>query len=90
MFPYLPATPEEERFILDCLGLKTADEVFKDIPDSIRVKKKLKLEQPKSELEVERLLSSLSERNLATPGKHLCFWALVFMIIIYHLLFVLH
>jgi glycine dehydrogenase subunit 1 len=64
MFPYLPATPEEERFILDRLGLKTADEVFKDIPDSIRVKKKLKLEQPKSELEVERLLSSLSERNL--------------------------
>lgn len=64
MFPYLPATPEEEKLILDRLGLKTADEVFKYIPDSIRLKKNIGLEPPKSELEVVRILKYLSERNL--------------------------
>lgn len=64
MFPYLPATPEEEKIILDRLGLNTADEIFRDIPDSIRLKKNMNLEQPKSELEVERILKDLSGRNL--------------------------
>ena len=64
MYPYLPATPEDEKVILDRLGLKTADEVFAEIPQSIRLKKGLDLEGPKSELEVERILKALSEQNL--------------------------
>ena len=46
MFPYLPATLEDEKVILNRLGLNTADEVFQHIPDTIRLKKELKLEQP--------------------------------------------
>jgi glycine dehydrogenase subunit 1 len=64
MFPYLPATLEDEKVILNRLGLNTADEVFQHIPDTIRLKKELKLEQPKSELEVEGILKNLSGRNL--------------------------
>ena len=64
MLPYLPATPEDENVILDQLGLKTADEVFHEIPQSIRLKKGLNLEGSKSELEVEGILKALSEQNL--------------------------
>jgi glycine dehydrogenase subunit 1 len=64
MFPYLPATPEDEKVILDKLGLHSADELFRGIPESIRLKKELNLEAPKSELEVQRVLSDLSSQNL--------------------------
>jgi glycine dehydrogenase subunit 1 len=64
MFPYLPATPEDERIILDKLGLHSADEVFHTIPESIRLKRELNLDAPKSELEVERILSDMSGQNL--------------------------
>ena len=72
MFPYLPATPEDEKIILDRLGLRCADEVFGDIPESIRLKRDLDLEGPKSELEVERILRNLSDRNL-DAGKAVMF-----------------
>ena len=64
MFPYLPATSQDENYILKCLSLQSADEVFKDIPDSVRLKRDLKLDDPKSELEVERILKHLSEQNV--------------------------
>ena len=38
MFSYLPATPEDEKYILTP-GLKTVEEVPKDIPDFVRLKK---------------------------------------------------
>ena len=72
MFPYLPATPEDEKIILDRLGLRCADEVFGDIPESIRLKRDLDLEGPKSELEVERILRNLSDQNL-DAGKAVMF-----------------
>src|SRR5690554_2210940 len=71
MFSYLPATPEDEKYILDRLGLKTVEEVFKDIPDSVRLKENLNLEKPKSELEVERILRGLSEHNLSADNTPL-------------------
>ena len=37
--------------------------MFTDIPEQIRLKKKLDLENPKSELEVEKILKKLSQRN---------------------------
>src|SRR5665647_194613 len=66
MFPYIPATPEDERKILDKLGLNSIEEVFNHIPDSIRLKRELQLGSPKSELEVEELLQELSNQNLDT------------------------
>ena len=66
MFPYIPATPEDERKILDKLGLNSIEEVFNYIPDSIRLKRELQLGSPKSELEVEELLQELSNQNLDT------------------------
>ena len=64
MFPYLPATPEDETKILEKLGLHSAEDVFEDIPPSIRLQKDPNLERPKSELEVERILKDLCSRNL--------------------------
>ena len=69
MFPYLSTTPEQERIKLDRLGLQKADELFRDIPDTIRLKKGLDLEQPKSELEVVQILKHLSRCNWNSDNK---------------------
>ena len=63
LFPYIPCTPEDEKYMLDSLGLTSVEELFTDIPEQIRLKKKLDLENPKSELEVEKILKKLSQRN---------------------------
>ena len=39
MFPYIPCTPEDEKYMLDCLGLTSVEELFTDIPEQIRLKK---------------------------------------------------
>ncbi|HHU79093.1 MAG TPA: aminomethyl-transferring glycine dehydrogenase subunit GcvPA [Clostridiales bacterium] len=63
MFPYLPATPEDEKIILERLGLNATEEIFRDIPESVRLKRDLKLDDPKSELEMGLILKSLSRKN---------------------------
>ena len=62
MFPYLPATPEDEKIILERLGLNATEEIFRDIPESVRLKRDLKLDDPKSELEMGLILKSLSRK----------------------------
>ena len=64
MYTYLPATGQDVSYILKCLGLQSVDEVFQDIPDSVRLKRNLNLDSPKSELEVERILKRLSDQNV--------------------------
>ncbi|MGI6537352.1 MAG: aminomethyl-transferring glycine dehydrogenase subunit GcvPA [Caldicoprobacterales bacterium] len=64
MFPYLPTTKAEEEAMLNRLGIQSIDDLFNNIPDSIKLKRKLDLEDPKSEIEVERLLQGFSNQNL--------------------------
>jgi len=49
--------------MLAYLGLNTVDDLFNNIPDNIRLKEKLNLEQPKSELEIKNILKKLSDSN---------------------------
>jgi glycine dehydrogenase subunit 1 len=64
MFPYLPATPSDIKTMLERLGLDSTEQLFHDIPDSIRLNRDLDLEEPKSELEVEEIMKGLSDENL--------------------------
>lgn len=36
MFPYIPVTPEDEKKMLDSIGLNSLDDLFSDIPESIK------------------------------------------------------
>jgi len=49
--------------MLDEIGVKTAEDLFADIPEKIRFKGKLSLPSPKSEYEVKKHIESLLSRN---------------------------
>lgn len=66
MFPYIPATDEDEKEMLNSIGLNSLDELFSDIPESIKLKKSLSLPEGLSELELSRYLDSLANKNLST------------------------
>ena len=66
MFPYIPHTEEDVKFMLETLGMKELEDLFSDIPKEVRLNRELKLDAPKSELEVQRLLGGLAGKNTST------------------------
>lgn len=66
MFPYIPVTPEDEKKMLDSIGLNSLDDLFSDIPESIKLKRALNLPEGLSELELSKYLDTLADKNLST------------------------
>lgn len=44
-FRYLPMTEDDKQKMLDTIGIKTTDELFSDIPSSIRLSEPLNLKK---------------------------------------------
>ncbi|WPC42161.1 aminomethyl-transferring glycine dehydrogenase subunit GcvPA [Clostridium sp. JS66] len=65
MFPYIPVTPEDEKKMLDSIGLNSLDDLFSDIPESIKLKRALNLPEGLSELELSKYLDTLADKNLS-------------------------
>lgn len=63
MYPYIANRIEDEKIMLKAIGLETVEELFEDIPESIRLSRVLNLPRSKSELEVTRELEALAGRN---------------------------
>lgn len=63
MYPYIPHTSEDEKQMLESIGLNSIDELFSDIPEDIALKRGLNLAPSKSELEVSDYLTKLSQKN---------------------------
>ena len=63
MMPYLPQTETEIREMLSDIAVSGIDELFRDIPDSVRLKRPLELPEGKSEFEVVRELAGLAGKN---------------------------
>ncbi|MDO4178378.1 MAG: aminomethyl-transferring glycine dehydrogenase subunit GcvPA [Phascolarctobacterium sp.] len=59
---YIPNTLEERQEMLESMGLKSMDELFVDIPASMRAKE-LNIEAAKSEIEVRRIVEGLASEN---------------------------
>ncbi|KMT20928.1 aminomethyl-transferring glycine dehydrogenase subunit GcvPA [Clostridium cylindrosporum] len=72
MFPYIPNTCEEREAMLKSIGMNSIDDLFSDIPEELKLNRRLDLEAPYSELEISRKLSSLSNKNLTTD-EAVCF-----------------
>lgn len=63
-YRYLPMTDEDREAMLDTIGVKQVDELFADIPHSIRFKGKLNIPSALSEPELIRHMRGLANKNL--------------------------
>lgn len=66
MYPYIPLSQEEEREMLDRIGVSSIKDLFKDIPEEVSLDGDLDLPEAKSELEVMSYLSKLASMNVTT------------------------
>ena len=61
--PYLPHTDEDIRRMLEVAGVSSVNDLFSDIPESIRYKGQIKLPHGSSESEIRKELVLLSQKN---------------------------
>jgi glycine dehydrogenase subunit 1 len=69
---YLSVTQEDREQMLAAIGASTVEELFRDLPEGVRLARKLELEPALSELELAQHVSALAERNAHT-GVELSF-----------------
>ncbi|WP_271001207.1 aminomethyl-transferring glycine dehydrogenase subunit GcvPA [Listeria seeligeri] len=63
---YLPMTTQDEKEMLDTIGVASIDDLFQDIPEKIRFKRDYNLKPAKSETALLRELSKLASKNANT------------------------
>src|SRR5437868_1661019 len=69
---YIPHTEEDRREMLATIGAKSIDELFRDIPENLRVKGELNIPSYLDEARLYSHLSELSRRN-TNLVKTVCF-----------------
>ena len=72
MSQYIPNTDEDKAQMLSALGLKSIDDLFTDIPDELKLKRKLSLPEGMSELELSSHMKEVASKN-TTTGSSACF-----------------
>lgn len=60
---YLPMTEQDKNEMLQAIGVSTVDELFNDIPESVRFKGEYSIKKAKSEPELMKELSALASSN---------------------------
>ena len=63
-FAYFPHTDEDIRVMLDRIGLKSADELYSDVPQNVIYKGEFDIPDAMSEMEVRRKIGDLASRNV--------------------------
>jgi len=72
MFKYIPNTDKDVAKMLEYIGVSSVEELFEDIPGNVKLGRRLELNEPKSELEVEKRMKSLAGKNKSTEDL-VCF-----------------
>ncbi|MGD9649737.1 MAG: glycine dehydrogenase, partial [Dongiaceae bacterium] len=62
---YLPLTAHDRKAMLQKIGVSHVDELFKDVPKAAVLSKNVDLPAYQGELEVERILRRLADKNIA-------------------------
>ena len=62
MGKYIPATPEEQRQMLEAVGITSMEDLYSAVPSSMKLEK-LNLPEGKSELEVSQILGEMAAKN---------------------------
>ncbi|EUJ30833.1 glycine dehydrogenase subunit 1 [Listeria cornellensis FSL F6-0969] len=60
---FLPMTEQDEKDMLDTIGVSSIDELFTDIPESIRFNREYDLKPAKSEPALLKELAKLASKN---------------------------
>ncbi len=60
---YTPHTAEETASMLACLGLTDTEELFRSIPEKLRLRKSLNLPSGNSEMEVRHAMEAIAAKN---------------------------
>lgn len=60
---YLPMTEEDKKSMLETIGVSSVDDLFSDIPESVRFKGEYNIKPAKSETALMKELSKLADRN---------------------------
>ncbi|MCH1624867.1 aminomethyl-transferring glycine dehydrogenase subunit GcvPA [Fredinandcohnia quinoae] len=60
---YLPMTEQDKNEMLQAIGVSSVDELFNDIPESVRYKGELAIKKAKSESELMKELSRMAAKN---------------------------
>jgi glycine dehydrogenase subunit 1 len=60
---YLPTTEQEKKAMLDVIGVESVEELFKDIPQSVRLQRELNIPKGLSEYEVKKAMFKMAEKN---------------------------
>lgn len=63
MFPYIPNTEKDRKTMMDFINIESIDELFGDIPKEVKLNRELKLNKGASEIQVQKILKSLSNKN---------------------------
>jgi glycine dehydrogenase subunit 1 len=66
---YLFNTPEQQRQMLDAIGVESLEELFEQIPQELRLARPLQLDDPITEMELEAALRKLASKNVADAGR---------------------
>src|SRR5436305_4978422 len=69
MTRYTSATDQDQREMLEAIGVGGIDDLFADIPERLRLNRPLALEQGLSEQEVYEELRALAARNVSTEDE---------------------
>jgi len=62
--PYLALTEDDREEMLKTIGVSSVEELFRDIPAGVRLRRELYLEPALSEQELSAHLSELAARNV--------------------------
>lgn len=63
-FRYLPMTERDKSEMLKRIGVEHSDDLFSDIPENVRFKGNLDIQEPKNEYQLMKELTELASRNL--------------------------
>jgi len=63
MHPYIPHTPEDEKEMLKVIGISSMDDLYKEVPQSMRLGNSVPLPESKAETEVIEEISEMAEKN---------------------------
>ncbi len=66
---YLPLTDADRTSMLEAVGVTSIADLFGDVPDDVRLGKHLDLPIHKGELEVERHLAALADKNVSAGSS---------------------
>jgi len=64
---YVPHTAEDERKMMEVIGIRSVDELFSDVPEKFRLRELLNLPPSLSEQETTSLMKNQASRNVIPP-----------------------